>query len=629
MRKISCGVLLIALSTLVLELMLTRVLDVTLIPNLAYFVVSLAIFSFGLAGVFATLRPLDAGRDIRKVMVACCFGFAASALLLNPLINALPLDYHRIAKAPLATVGGYFGLYLVLLVPFFLAGYVLITVFSSYASRIQRLYFWDLVGAGFGTALVVPLIIKMGPGGLIVCAAALGLVAAALFSESRLTSVVSVVLALGVAAVPILRGEHYIPYAFHMNKRGILTAQREGRDVLVRWDPISRIDLIDQTLGPETISRWHQRGNRYAIQYDGGNQTSYFYQFDGNLPRLRVLIRRDPGNVEGNFWQIGVLAAHYLKRDSRQSVLVIGSAGGEETKAALMYGARRVDAVELVPTVMRLAVGRFSPYIGNIFHNPAVHPHVGDGRSFLAHSRRKYDIVQIYSDYTSSSIAQGTGAMTPMYLETVEAFREYFSHLTPDGVLQINNFAYPRMITTAALAWHRMGLDDFRSHVAVYFCPGQLTLPTLLIKRSPWTAPELAELSAFLGSRKLPPQARAYLVEDPLDPAKSFLSGVFYSGRYPARLAKKVPADFAPVTDNHPFYGNLRKSIRYVTANRADFLDPGTAYVLNASLVQSVPMDEIHLYLLSAASIVFVVLFVLAPLRFSRIGREAGAAAAP
>src|SRR6185437_15998822 len=54
MRRLSFGVLLIALSTLVLELMLTRIFDVTLTPNLSYFVVSLAIFSFGLAGLFAT-----------------------------------------------------------------------------------------------------------------------------------------------------------------------------------------------------------------------------------------------------------------------------------------------------------------------------------------------------------------------------------------------------------------------------------------------------------------------------------------------------------------------------------------------------------------------------------------------
>jgi spermidine synthase len=629
MRRLSCGVLLMSLSTLVLELMLTRVFDVTLTPNLSYFVVSLAIFSFGLAGLFSSLRPLDPRRPLRTVLTVCSFGFSGSALLLTPLINALPLDYHRIVRAPLVTLGAYFALYLVLLVPFFLAGYVLISVFSGHAARIQRLYFWDLLGAGLGTLIVIPFILRFGPGGLIVCAAAVGLIAAALFSESRNTTIAACILAIAIAAVPIVRGQHYIEYRFQIDKRGILTAISQGRDVLTRWDPISRIDVIDERGVPGTADPPNAQGHRFAIQYDGGNQTSYFYRFDGNLQRLRASLRRDPALADESFWQIGVLASHYLKRDTHASVLVIGSAGGEETKAALMYGARRVDAVELVPTVMRLGKGRFSSYIGNVLRRAAVHTHVGDGRSFLAHSHRKYDIIQIYSDYTSSSIAQGTGAMAPMYLQTAQAYEEYFSHLTPGGVLQVNNFAYPRMITTAALAWRRLGLKNFQRHVAVYFCPGQLTLPTLLFKRSAWTAAEIADLDAFLGSPKLAPRERLHLVENPLDPSRDFLSPVFYSGRYPGWLSRKVPADFSPVTDDHPFYGNLRRSIRYVKPDAGDFLDPGTADVLNSGLIRGIPMDEIQYYLMGGASLVFVILFVLVPLRLSRIGREQGAAAAP
>ena len=74
MRRLAGGVLLIALSTLVLELMLTRVFDVTLTPNLSYCVVSLAIFSFGLAGVYATLRPVPVERDIRGRVHAHAYG---------------------------------------------------------------------------------------------------------------------------------------------------------------------------------------------------------------------------------------------------------------------------------------------------------------------------------------------------------------------------------------------------------------------------------------------------------------------------------------------------------------------------------------------------------------------------
>jgi spermidine synthase len=629
MRRLCFGVLLIALSTLVLELMLTRAFDVTLTTNLSYFVVSLAVFSFGLAGIYAAVRPIPVETDIRGRLVGCCVGFAGAVLLLHPIINALPLDYLRIIRAPIQTLLSFATLYLLLLVPFFLAGYVLIAIFSKYAAKIQRLYFWDLAGAGLGTVLVIPLISQIGPGGLIVCAAALGLVAAALFSESRAATRAYVVAAVVVALVPAIRGQNYIDFTYHMDKRGIMKAVAQGRDELVRWDPISKIDILDETFSPETATPWHKSGDRKAIEYDGGNQTSYFYKFDGNLKALRALMDSDRSKVNENFWQIGVLASHYLKRDSGQSVLVIGSAGGQETKASLIYGAKYVDTVELVPTVVKLATGLYSPYIGDIFHNPAVHPHAAEGRSFLRSTDRKYDIIQIYSNHTSSSIAQGSGALAPVYLQTEEAYEEYFSHLTPNGVLHINHYGFPRMITTAALAWKKLGLKDFRKHVALYFSPSELTLPTLLIKMSPWKPEELAELNAYLAPPELDPKDRLVLMENPLDPSKSFLSDDFYSGDFPAELADRIPVSFTPRTDDQPYFAEFRKHIRPLHEDPKNFVDPGTAYMLNASLLHGIPMDQAHLWITGGASLIFALLFIFLPLRFSRVGREEGATALP
>ena len=629
MRRLSFGVLLIALSTLVLELMLTRAFDVTLTPNLSYFVISLAVFSFGLAGIFSALRPIPAGEDIRGRLVACSVGFAGAVLLLHPIINALPLDYTHMGKEPIKTLASFGALYFTLLVPFFLAGYILIAIFSTYAAKIQRLYFWDLVGAGLGTMLVIPFILQIGPGGLIVCAAALGLVAAALFTESKGATRGYIVAALVIAAVPIARGQNYIDFTYHMDKRGILKSIEQGRLELTRWDPISKIDVVDETFSPAVATAWHKSGDRKQIQYDGGNQTSYFYKFDGNLTALRELMDHDRSKVNENFWQIGVLASHYLKRDTNHSVLVIGSAGGQETKASLIYGATYVDTAELVPTVVDLATGAYSPYIGDIFHNPAVHPHAAEGRSFLRSTDRKYDIIQIYSNHTSSSIAQGSGAMSPVYLQTEEAYEEYFSHLTPTGILHINHYGYPRMITTAALAWKNMGLKDFRKHVLVYFSPSELTLPTLLIKMTPWTRDEIDQLSAYLAPPELDEKDRLVLMEDPLDPSKSFLSDDFYSGSFPSELAERMPVDFTPRTDDGPYFSRFRKHITPIHEDPKLFVDPGTAYMLNAALLHGVPMDEVHLWITGAASVFFALIFILLPLKFSKVGREEGGAALP
>src|ERR1700690_3691755 len=561
MRRLSFGVLLIALSTLILELTLTRVFDVVLLPNLGYFVVTSAVFAFGLAGVYATLRPIPVEHDITHILVTRCVGFALATLLLIPLIIYLPLDYVAIGHHPFRILLGFIALYVGLVLPFFLAGTVLIAVFSKYALSIQRLYFWDLVGAGVGSVVAIPLMSTISPSGLMLIAGACGLLAAGLFAATMRARSLALIGAAIIALVPILMLPSYIEFPPQVDKRGVRDVLDTKRNEFQRWDPISKINVIDETWSPAISTPWHLSGDRKAIEYDGGNQTSYFYKFDGDLHGLRTLIEHDKSRVNENFWQLGVLASHYLKRDSGQNVMIIGSAGGQEAKAALMYGAAHVDAVELGPTVVELAPGPYSQYIGNIFHNPAVHVESGEGRSFVRHSHKLYDIIQIYSNHTNSSIEEGTGAINPVYLQTAEAYQDYFSHLAPNGVLHVNHYAYPRMITTAALAWKQMGRTDFARHVVVYSMPAQPTLPTLLIKMQPWTAAELNDLNAFLIQPDAGFKDRMQMVENPLDYSKSFLSPDFYSGDLPDEVADKTLVAVTPRTDDKPYFGMMRKSL--------------------------------------------------------------------
>jgi len=622
MRRLSFAVLLIAFSTLILELTLTRVFDVVLLPNLGYFVVTSAVFAFGLAGIYATLRPIPVERDITHILVTRCVGFSLATLLLIPLIIYLPLDYVAIGHHPVRILLGYMVLYAGLVLPFFLAGTVLIAVFSKYALSIQRLYFWDLVGAGLGSTVAIPLMSSISPSGLMLIAGGGGLVAAALFAGTTRARSAALFGAGILVLAPILMLPHYIEFPPQVDKRGVRDALDTTRNEFQRWDPISKINVIDEAWSPAIATPWHLSGDRKAIEYDGGNQTSYFYKFDGDLHKLRTLVEQDKSRVNENFWQLGVLASHYLKRDSGQNVMIIGSAGGQETKAALMYGAGHVDAVELVPTVVELATGPYSKYIGDIFHNPAVHVESGEGRSFVRHSHKLYDIIQIYSNHTNSSIEEGTGAINPVYLQTAEAYQDYFSHLAPNGVLHINHYAYPRMITTAALAWKQMGRTDFARHVVVYSMPSQPTLPTLLIKMQPWTAEELNDLNSFLIQTDGDPKNRMQMVENPLDPSKSFLSSDFYSGALPDEVADKTLVAVTPRTDDKPYFVMMRKSLHYLAApDPAHFLDEGSAYLVNSQIIAThgVPMDIIHLILTGIASLFYIVVFVLVPLRSSSI----------
>ncbi len=613
MRRLTFGIFLVSLVTLVTELVMTRVLDVLFYPNMSYLVITSAIFGFGLAGAIAAAWNEVLHRDPEKTLPVLAGILAVSILLIRPVMNAFPFNYYELVEHSARELLYFGATYVVLIVPFVAAGLIMAVTFATYARRIRRLYFWDLCGAAVGSILLIPLIGPLGPGSILMLAAAAALIGSGLFSGSTRWRVVAVVGAVALASVPAFRYPGYLAFSDHMDKRGVKTARSEGRVELTRWDPIARIDIIDN-------------GANKHIAYDGGTQSSFFYAFDGDFGALaRALEAPEPDSAQlevmgHRFWRAGVLASHYLKRGTGADVLVIGSAGGQETVAALTFGAHRVDAVEMVPTVVSLRTGKYADYIGRVFDRPEVHNIVAEGRNYLKASGRQYDIIQIFSNYTSSSIASGGSALGPVYLETADAYQEYFSHLKPNGILHINDHTYPRAVATAALAWRRMGRTNFRAHVAIFQqAKGVDYLPTMLIKMQPWTQSELDDLQQVF---RLQFGGAELMVEDPLRPEHRYLSDDFFSGDFPRDLAKRIPVDLTPVTDDRPFFAAMRKHFGVLSPDPSRYVTVSTAAMLNSRLAGGViPLDWVHLFGVGILAILFASALVLVPLRYSSAGK--------
>ena len=211
-----------------------------------------------------------------------------------------------------------------------------------------------------------------------------------------------------------------------------------------------------------------------------------------------------------------------------------------------MYGAQHVDGVEMVGSVVQLGKNDYSNYIGALFRHPLVSVYIDEGRSFLRSRDTRYDIIQIFSNHTSSSVAAGTGAIATNYLQTSDAYREYFSHLSENGVLHINHFYYPRMITTAALAWSQMGRSHFEKHVVVYENDQDETLPTVLIKMQPWTSDELERVKQFFATDFPGEDIKYTLVVDPLSPENNSIPLTYFAGSLPPEAIQSSEAQIEP-----------------------------------------------------------------------------------
>ena len=153
---------------------------------------------------------------------------------------------------------------------------------------------------------------------------------------------------------------------------------------------------------------------------------------------------------------------------------IIGPGGGVDVVRALASGSPSVTGIEINPiianTIMR---GRYADYVYHLYDRPEVHIHVTDGRSFVRNASQQFDVVQMTLVDTWASTAAGAFALSENSLYTVEAFREYFEHLKPDGMVAITRWEFQqprealRVVSVAMQALHELGVADTRGNFMV------------------------------------------------------------------------------------------------------------------------------------------------------------------
>lgn len=110
--------------------------------------------------------------------------------------------------------------------------------------------------------------------------------------------------------------------------------------------------------------------------------------------------------------------------DQVKSLCLIGLAAGTISKQyTAVFGEIPIDGVEIDPEITHVGQAYFD------MAEPNLNVVVADGRAFLAHTDRRYDVVGIDA-YRLPYI--------PWHLTTVEFFRQVRDHLTGEGVVVVN-----------------------------------------------------------------------------------------------------------------------------------------------------------------------------------------------
>ncbi|MFL6417188.1 MAG: hypothetical protein ACJ74Y_16120 [Bryobacteraceae bacterium] len=521
--QIYFGILSTSLGTLLLELTLTRIFSVIYYYHFAFLAISIALFGLGAGGVFSYVVSSWPGSMFRKIGILAASNSVGCVLCLWYLLT----QNGELNTAQLAIA------YFVTATPFFLSGTILSLVISETLERVNKTYFFDLLGAAAGCLVLVPLLHWIGAPSTVLVAAILFSVSSAIWfhldasPRGRAGSVMIGILLVALIAVNNKQPLLDVHYA---------KGQRLTGEEFVRWNALSRI-----ALKPEPGS--HMKS--IVIDADAATGVARFdFEHLSNKDR-DDLAYHGPG-------------VPYLLRPAANT-LVIGPGGGWDVSRALASGSKHVTGVEINPiianTIMR---EKFPQYSNHLYTRPEVKIVVEDGRAFVRRSSDRFQVIQATLVDTWASTAAGAFALSENNLYTTNAFHDYLAHLTPYGVLAFTRWGFDppreslRVVALAREALEQIGENTPAKNVAVLREDAQKlsgwgAQDTILVSRKPFTASDLALLDS------LPGRSHMQVVYKPGSGRETPFGKLLLASDV-KRFYQNYPFDVRPVSDDRPFF---------------------------------------------------------------------------
>jgi spermidine synthase len=520
--QVYLGVVFTTLATLILELSLTRIFSVVFYYHLAFLAISIALFGLGAGGVFSYTVAARKGSF---------FGKLGTLAALNSIAVVLSLVF-VITRSGQVSNTTLIPVYFVTALPFFFSGITISLVVSETIERVDRVYFFDLLGAAAGCLALVPFLNSLGGPNTVLAAAVLFAVSSAIWFNCALSKrgrTAAVVLALALVALVAYNGRWRVIDIRYAKGQNI------PQENFSKWNSFSRIGLT--------------RSLNIIIDADAATGIAQF-DFNKLLERERhELLYEGPGFP-------------YVVRPGAKT-MIIGPGGGWDVARALCSGSKDITAVEINPIIANTIMREQFPQLShNLYLRPEVHVFVEDGRSFVRRSTDKYQVLQATLVDTWASTAAGAFALSENNLYTSDAFRDYLSHLTDDGLLAFTRWGFQppreslRLLSLAYQAFQELGEPDLASHVIVLRenpenLSGWGSQDTVLIFRKPISAGDLARLRA--GLTNSPANTKDELVYAPDVPSDNAFAKFLHSAD-PQRFWHDYPFDVSPVSDDRPFF---------------------------------------------------------------------------
>jgi hypothetical protein len=510
------------LSTLILELSLTRIFSVVFFYHFAFLAISIALFGLGVGGVFSYVIAGWRGNIYFKLGTLAVINSFVVVLCLVFILSRTVMDKRALVAVFFASA-----------LPFFFSGTVVSLAVAEAIQRVDRVYFFDLLGAAGGCLALVPLLNHFGGPNTVLATSVLFAVSAAIWYNLAGTlrgRVAAVALALGFVALIVYNWKLH-PIDIHYAK-----GMQIRKEQFVQWNSFSRIGLANNP------------GEWASIVIDADAATGVA-RFD--LDHLTAADKEKLLSEGAGF--------PYVLRPGAKT-LVIGPGGGWDVSRAIGSGSKDVTAVEINPIIANTIMRERFPDLSNrLYFRPEVRLFVEDGRSFVRRSQEKYQVLQATLVDTWASTAAGAFALSENNLYTTDAFRDYLGHLTDDGLMVFTRWGFDppreslRLLSLARVALAELGENNLSQHVMVVRedpekLRGWGARDTVVIFRKPATSADISRALAVSGNgRHL---QRLYVPGEKEENAFA----QFLLSPDPDKFLADYQFDVSPVGDDRPFF---------------------------------------------------------------------------
>ncbi len=462
------AVFLIGFSTLAFEVLLTRIFSIGQWNHLSFMVISIALFGFAASGTFLSIlstRQTDPALmgSVRKTTALLIVLFTSMTLLAFVVLNNLPLDYFRLPVEPIQSLYLFIA-FIILALPFFFSGLAVAVAYTRMPEKTGWIYFATMCGSACGAIFPGMLLPFLNEGELVVCSALIPLIIMPMMlgglkrRSAEFKSSQSARMAFGFFSLAIVLLAIYLMTPYGSALIRVRPSAYKALSQVLQF-PNTRIEetmnhirgRIDRVTSPHirlapglSLRYMEIIAPQDAVFKDGDNQVALYHLGSPTSTRF------SPYTLP--------YSAYYMRPQAQKALVIIQEGG------------------TAIPTVLASRIPDITLVTGNPLLAAILGKHYGlavnaqSPRVFLSQTAKNFDIIHVENWGTS---IPGSAALNQDHLYTIDAFLQYLSHLTPEGlVIMSRKLLLPpadclRLWATAYEALKRIGAKHPETQLAV------------------------------------------------------------------------------------------------------------------------------------------------------------------